>query len=275
MARGVQTILYPVADPVADLERAKAVHSARLGVAPTMDAPYDVGSNVAGQDVGLDLAGHQQGLTGPSVDWHVGGAPRRQSGGAAGGQGRRRRYADRLREGRGRQRGRPRPAGLSRRRSPGAALMIPPPRTRQQRRRDVLGRLERDVDAWVATADPTTGTPHLVPLSFLWDGETLLFATASATPTARNLLAGGAIRVGVGETRDVVLVEGAVDTLPASDIPDAVGDAFAAKTGFDPRLLTSPYTYFRVRPTRLQAWREVDELHDRELMRGGRWLDLD
>ena len=66
--------------------------------------------------------------------------------------------------------------------------MTPPPRSPQQRRRDTLDRLERDVDAWVATAGAADGTPYLVPLSFLWDGATLLIATpwpswsATATP---------------------------------------------------------------------------------------------
>jgi hypothetical protein len=32
------------------------------------------------------------------------------------------------------------------------------------------------------------------------------------------------------------------------------------------------YLDFRIRPQRLQAWREVNELKDRELMRGGQWL---
>jgi len=68
----------------------------------------------------------------------------------------------------------------------------------------------------------------------------------------------------------------ATPTLSRADIrfrlPDEVGDAFAAKTGFDPRQLASPYLYFRIRPQRLQAWREANELKDRELMRGGRWV---
>jgi len=58
--------------------------------------------------------------------------------------------------------------------------------------------------------------------------------------------------------------------LPASEVPDELGDAFAAKTGFDPRQL-SGYRYFRIHPQRLQAWREANELEDRELMRGGQW----
>ena len=146
------------------------------------------------------------------------------------------------------------------------------PRTPEQRRRDTLGRLERDVDAWVATAGSGGGEPYLTPLSFLWDGETLLLATAATTPTARNLLAGGGIRLGLGEPRDVVLIEGTVAATPDTEIPGGVGDTFAAKTGFDPRREADAYTYFRVAPRRILAWREADELAGRELMRGGVWV---
>jgi hypothetical protein len=149
--------------------------------------------------------------------------------------------------------------------------MTPPPRGPQQRRRDTLDRLERDVDAWVATADATGGIPYLVPLSFLWDGATLLIATPSSSPTSRNLQATGKVRLGIGPTRDLVLIEGTVAmVLPASEVPDELGDAFAAKTGFDPRQL-SGYRYFRIHPQRLQAWREANELEGRELMAGGQW----
>ena len=154
--------------------------------------------------------------------------------------------------------------------------MTSPPRTRQQRKQDSLRRLEHDVDAWVATADPASGSPYLVPLSFLWDGRHLLVATPSASPTSRNLQATGRVRLGIGPTRDLVLIEGTVlHALAASQIPDQVGDAFAAKTGFDPRQLTSPYRYFRIEPRRLQAWREANELAGRELMRDGHWLVTD
>ncbi len=149
--------------------------------------------------------------------------------------------------------------------------MPPPPRAPQQRKQDTLDRLERDVDAWVATAGAAGGTPYLVPLSFLWDGGSVLLATPSSSPTARNLEATGKVRVGIGPTRDLVLIEGTVgQVLPAAEVPDEVGDAFAAKTGFDPRQLTG-YSYFRIHPQRLQAWREANELEGRELMAGGQW----
>jgi len=96
------------------------------------------------------------------------------------------------------------------------------------------------VDAWVATADPASGSPYLVPLSFLWDGQRLLVATPSASPTSRNLQATSKVRLGIGPTRDLVVIEGTVQPLAAAEVPDQVGDAFAAKTGFDPRQLTDP-----------------------------------
>jgi hypothetical protein len=150
--------------------------------------------------------------------------------------------------------------------------MTPPARTAQQRKADALRRLENDVDTWVATADPATGTPYLVPLSFLWDGATVLISTPAASPTGRNLRSTGTARLGIGPTRDLVLIQGTVQAeTAAGEIGAGVGDAFAAKTGFDPREL-SGYSYFRIRPERLQAWREANELTGRDLIRGGDWV---
>ncbi|MHB9855287.1 pyridoxamine 5'-phosphate oxidase family protein [Streptomyces krungchingensis] len=153
--------------------------------------------------------------------------------------------------------------------------MNPPARTAKQRKQDTLDRLENDVDAWVSTADGEGGTPYLVPLSYLWDGRTLLVATPAESPTGRNLRATGRTRLGIGATRDVVLVEGTVTAREAAELPDGVGDAFARKTGFDPRELTTRYLYFTVTPQRVQAWREVEELAGRDLMRDGEWLVTD
>ncbi len=149
--------------------------------------------------------------------------------------------------------------------------MTPDPRPRAQRRRDTEHRLAHDVDLWVASASPD-GAPHLVPLSFDWDGEALLLATPAGSPTGRNLAAGRVARLGLGPTRDVTMIEGAVEVLELDALPPERGDRFAARAGFDPRAETTPYRWFRVVPRRMQAWREVDELPGRELMRDGRWL---
>jgi hypothetical protein len=148
--------------------------------------------------------------------------------------------------------------------------MNPPPRSQPQRVRDTLERLAHDVDAWVATADPASGIPYLVPLSFVWDGRTILLATPAGSPTGRNLATTGRARIGIGPTRDVVLVEGSVQTMEPAELSGAEGDTFAEKTGFDPRKLRG-YRYFRVTPVLVQAWREANELTGRDLMRDGAW----
>ena len=146
------------------------------------------------------------------------------------------------------------------------------PRSRAQRRRDTERRLAGDVDLWVASAS-AEGAPYLVPLSFDWDGATLLLATPAESPTGRNLAATRSVRLGLGDTRDVSIIEGEVEVLDLDALPREQGDRFAARTGFDPRALTTTYRWFRVSPRRIQAWREANELPGRELMRDGRWLD--
>ena len=145
------------------------------------------------------------------------------------------------------------------------------PRSRAQRRADTERRLAHDVDLWVASAS-ADGTPYLVPLSFDWDGEALLLATPADSPTGRNLAATRSARLGLGPTRDVTMIDGEVEILELAELAPEQGDRFAARTGFDPRTLATPYRWFRIVPRRIQAWREVDELSDRELMRAGRWL---
>ena len=145
------------------------------------------------------------------------------------------------------------------------------PRSRPERRRDTEQRLRHDVDLWVASAS-ADGLPYLVPLSFDWDGEALLLATVANSPTGRNLSNTRAVRLGLGETRDVTMIEGAVEVLGIDALPPELGDRFALRTGFDPRASGPAYRWFRIIPKRIQAWREVNELPDRELMRGGSWL---
>ena len=149
--------------------------------------------------------------------------------------------------------------------------MTADPRPRAQRRRDTEHRLTCDVDVWVASAS-ADGAPYLVPLSFDWDGEALLMATPTNSPTGRNLTASKTVRLGLGHTRDVSMIEGEVEVLEIDALPREQGDRFAERTGFDPRALATPYRWFRVRPRRIQAWREADELPGRELMRDGRWV---
>ncbi|HXH80633.1 pyridoxamine 5'-phosphate oxidase family protein [Nocardioides sp.] len=107
------------------------------------------------------------------------------------------------------------------------------PRSRQERIADTLRRLDDDTDAWVASTDAKQ--PWLAPLSFLWrDGE-LLLATEATTPTATNAVTIPYVRLAIGHTRDVVIVQGQARVLPATDITDEEADAYQTKHGSDPR----------------------------------------
>ena len=146
------------------------------------------------------------------------------------------------------------------------------PRTREERKRDVLARFEHDVDAWVSTAS-AAGEPYLLPLSFLWHEGELVFSTEERSQTVRNLRKSPSVYVGIGLTRDVVLVDGVARFVPMSELPEELGDAFAVKAGFDPRAASvGSYVYVFVRPVRIRAWREVDELAGQVVMKDGSWV---
>lgn len=145
-----------------------------------------------------------------------------------------------------------------------------PARGPEQRKQDVLDRLEKDEDAWVATAS-ADGVPCLVPLSFVWDRGTLLLATRRTNPTAVNVTPSGQARVTLGHTRDVVLIEGTAEMVEGADLPAESGDAFATKLHWDLRDRPA-WVYLRITPNAVKAWREVNELTGRELMLEGNWL---
>jgi len=102
------------------------------------------------------------------------------------------------------------------------------PRPRAERRRDTEHRLQHDVDVWVASAS-AAGSPHLVPLSFDWDGTALILATARDSPTGLNLAATRTARIALGGTRDVTMIEGDVEVLDMTALPPEQGDRFAVQ----------------------------------------------
>jgi predicted enzyme related to lactoylglutathione lyase len=63
--QGIKTVLHPVSD----LDKAKPVYSALLGMEPQHDAPYYVGYDAEGQHIGLVPGGG--GMSAPVAYWHV------------------------------------------------------------------------------------------------------------------------------------------------------------------------------------------------------------
>jgi predicted enzyme related to lactoylglutathione lyase len=65
--QGITIVLHPVSD----LDRAKAVYTALLGIPPQADSSYYVGFDVAGQHIGLVPNGGPQSMASPVAYWQV------------------------------------------------------------------------------------------------------------------------------------------------------------------------------------------------------------
>jgi hypothetical protein len=148
------------------------------------------------------------------------------------------------------------------------------PRSRRQRKADALAKLQEHlIDVWVASASDSEG-PYLVPLSLAWIDDRAVIALPADSLTARNIAGGGRARLGLGPTRDVVLIDAVLDGQTAADAADeGLGRRFADQAGWDPRREGGGYVFMFLRPRRIQAWREANELSGRTLMRDGAWLD--
>ncbi|GHE08436.1 pyridoxamine 5'-phosphate oxidase family protein [Streptomyces alanosinicus] len=140
-----------------------------------------------------------------------------------------------------------------------------------ERKRDTLKRLTTERDIWVSTAHPDHG-PHQVPLWFLWHGQAVWMCTGADSATARNVRAEPRVRLGLPDTSDVVLIQGAVDCFPDDEVPAEAADAYTEKFGWDPRTEEGAFLYIRVAPKTVRAWHGEPELRGRVVMRDGAWL---
>jgi hypothetical protein len=147
------------------------------------------------------------------------------------------------------------------------------PRSGPERKADTIAKFEAEgADVWVATAS-ASGVAHLVPLSYAWDGTHLIIATEPELLTVRNIATSGRARLGFGPTRDIVIVDAELDgRIDVNEAPQTLGDLYAHQSQWDPRRQKVPFVFLLLRPNRIQAWREADELDRRMLMRDGAWL---
>ncbi|HZC70534.1 MAG TPA: hypothetical protein VE442_07570 [Jatrophihabitans sp.] len=151
------------------------------------------------------------------------------------------------------------------------------PRSAAHRKADTLAKLAaKAADIWVASASVTdagAAQAYLVPLSLAWVDERIVLALEDTSQTARNVSAAGKARLALGPTRDVVMIDAELEhSHPVGQVPARIAEAYAAQSDWDPREAGAGYLFLVFRPLRIQAWREVNELRDRTLMRGGAWL---
>lgn len=147
------------------------------------------------------------------------------------------------------------------------------PRPGAQRKADVMEKLTaRRADAWVASASET-GAAHLVPLSLAWNEDRVMLVTPLDSATARNIARARAARLALGGTRDVVMIDAQLDEAETlAETSSELADAYAQQADWDPRSAGGDYVVLLLRPHRIQAWREANEIDGRTLMREGQWL---
>ena len=145
-----------------------------------------------------------------------------------------------------------------------------PSRDAATRKKDVLTALEMQGRYWLATAE-IGGRPHLIAVSGWWDGGDIVITTLGTSKTARNMAMNPAVILAGGDPQDAIVIQAQViDSAAVEDSAD-LAQGFKKAMGWDPREMDG-WMFFRLRPTRIQAFRGYDEIGDRDVMVRSRWV---
>ncbi len=126
----------------------------------------------------------------------------------------------------------------------------------------VAQRLGEDPIAWLGTVRPD-GRPHLVPVWFFYDGESVLVYSEPDNQKVRNLRANPRVTLAIDDTRgggDVVMVEGeaTLDDAPATEAPPAYLEKYRngiVQIGHTPESLLATFSQaIRITPKRIIHW---------------------
>ena len=134
----------------------------------------------------------------------------------------------------------------------------------------MLAFLQKQGHYWLATAE-IGGQPHVIGVSALWKDDEFVLTTTSTSKTARNLAMNPKVVLVGGDPMDAIVIQAQViESTPVEDSQRMVNE-WKAAMGWDPREL-GDWTFYRLRPTRIQAFRGYDEIKGRDVMLRSRWL---
>jgi PPOX class probable F420-dependent enzyme len=123
-------------------------------------------------------------------------------------------------------------------------------------------RLAAEDVVWLSTMRPD-GRPHIVPVWFTWDGESITFYSKPHAQKVRNLATNPNVMLAIGvpnEDMDVELIEGCAEVLGQSAAEVARGplDKYGelmARVGLSIEQFVQTYSQVvRIRPTRFLGW---------------------
>lgn len=124
-------------------------------------------------------------------------------------------------------------------------------------------RLYAEPVVWLGSVRPD-GRPHLVPVWFLWDGETITLFSQPNNQKIRNLRANPHVSLALeaaNEGEDVAILEGTAQLVSMDDVApilDRYSEKYGASIagmGWTPESMRASYSQpIRVTPTKLIAW---------------------
>ena len=138
------------------------------------------------------------------------------------------------------------------------------------RKKDVMAVLEKQGHYWLATSQ-VGGGPHMIAVSGMWDGNEIVVTTMSTSKTARNMAMNPLVVLAGGDPSDAIVIQAQViESRPVADSP-RLKEEWKSAMGWDPGEL-GDWTFYRLRLTRIQAFRGYEEIGGRDVMLRSRWV---
>ena len=121
----------------------------------------------------------------------------------------------------------------------------------------VIERLTSSRNYWICTTR-ADGRPHAMPVWGLWLTDAIVFSTDPASIKGRNLAARPELVVHLESGDETVIAEGRAERLTADELPIDFVAAYEAKYGHHVDTSNPMFGFYRLRPSRVLAWREAD-----------------
>ena len=111
----------------------------------------------------------------------------------------------------------------------------------------------------------------MIGVSGLWDGSQIVVTTLGTSRTARNMAMNPLVVLAGGDPSDAVVIQAQV--IESRDVEDShqLAEEWKAALGWDPREMEG-WVFYRLRPTRIQAFRGYEEIKGRDVMIRSRWV---
>lgn len=110
---------------------------------------------------------------------------------------------------------------------------------------------------WIGTTR-ADGRPHTIPVWGLWLDEAVYFSTDPESWKGRHLAARPDAVIHLESGDEVVICEGTIERVMADGLPAGFVPAYAAKYGHEMDTSDLAFGFYRMRPSRVLAWREQD-----------------